>query len=239
MDAARLREDLLYGFHILDREGQNSGIAGHLTARMPGTDSLLAHSYGLGFEEVRADTIRHADFDLNTLDGGRVNPSLAFHVAIYRARPDVNAVLHTHAPAGIALGAAGGRFVPVYQSALMLLDDVAFYDRYDGIIETPEVGARMAEAMGDLSVLHLKNHGVVVAAPSIREAVIAALIFEENCAIQLRAMAAGILDSFPAAEAAQARAFLRSEPVIDLRWAYLSRRAAAGRPFLPPPPALA
>ena len=202
MDAARLRDDLLYGFHILDQEGQNSGIAGHLTARAPESDTLLAHAYGQGFDEVRAESIRHADFDLNTLNGGRVNPSLAFHVAIYRSRPDVNAVLHTHAAGAIALSAAGGRFVPVFQSALMLLDDVAFYERYDGIIETAEVGARMVDVLGDRSVLHLKNHGVVIAAASIREAVIAAVIFEENCAIQLRAMSTGELETFPAAEAA-------------------------------------
>ncbi len=234
MDAARLRDDLLYGFHILDQEGQNSGIAGHLTARAPEPDTLLAHSYGQGFEEVRTETIRHADFDLNCLDGGRVNPSLAFHVAIYRACPGVNAIAHTHGAGAIALSAAGGRFVPVFQSALMLADEVAFYERYDGIIESPDVGARMAEALGDRSILHLKNHGIVVTAASVREAVIAAVIFEENCAMQLRAMAAGDIETFPEAEVADARAFLRSQRIVDLRWAYLSRRAAATRPFLPP-----
>lgn len=239
MNAASLRDDLLYGFHILDQEGQNSGIAGHLTARAPEPDTLLAHGYGQGFEEVRAESMRHADFDLNTLNGGRVNPSLAFHVAIYRSRPDVNAVLHTHAAGAIALSAAGGRFVPVYQSALMLYDDVVYYDRYDGIIESSKVGARMADALGNRSLLHLKNHGIVVAAASIREAVIAALIFEENCAIQLRAMGSETLETFTGAEVARARDFLNSQQVIDLRWAYLSRRAAASRPFLPPPPAFA
>lgn len=228
----RLRADLLTGFHILDEGGQNSGIAGHLTARLPEGRGLLGHRYGLAFDEVRAVDILAADFELETGSDDRVSPSLAFHVSVYRARPDVGAVVHTHGFHALALGAAGARFRPVYQSALMLLDDVQPYDRYDGIIENAEVGARMAEALGDGRVLALRNHGIVAVGRDLREAVCAAVIYEENCAIQLAAMVAGELVSLEGPEAAQARDFLASEKVVAMRWRQLARKAARSRPFL-------
>lgn len=228
----RLRADLLTGFHILDEEGQNGGIAGHITARLPGAERLLGHRYGLAFDEVRPGDILEADFDLETGSEDRVSPSLAFHVSIFRARGDIGAVVHTHGFHALALGAAGADFQPVYQSALMLFEGVRAYDRYDGIIEDSEVGARMAEALGDGRVLALRNHGIVAVGRDLREAVCAAVIYEENCAIQLAAMAAGKLVSLEGPEAAQARDFLASERVVGMRWRQLARKAARTRSFL-------
>ena len=91
-DEDRLRADLLTGFHILDEEGQNSGIAGHLTARLPKGRGLLGHRYGGAFDEVRAEDILAANVDLGTGSDDRVSPSLAFHVSIYQARPEVGTV---------------------------------------------------------------------------------------------------------------------------------------------------
>lgn len=228
----RLRVELLTGFHILDEEGQNSGIAGHVTARLPGSERLLGHSYGLAFDEVRPGDILEADFNLKTGSKDRVSPSLAFHVSIYRARSDIGAVVHTHGFHALAFGAGGGCFRPVFQSALMLLGSVRAYDTYDGIIEDAEVGARMAKALGDGRVLALRNHGIVAVGRDLREAVSAAVIYEENCAIQLAAMAAGKLVSLGGPEAAQARDFLVSERVVGMRWRQLARKAARTRPFL-------
>lgn len=230
--AGGLRRDLLAGIHILDEEGQNSGIAGHVTARLPNGAGLLGHAWGLAFDEVRAATIHAADFDLNVAGGGRVSPSLAFHVAIYRRRPDVGAIVHTHARNAIALSAAGERFRPVYQSALMLWNAVEHYDAYDGIVESDAVGARMANALDAARLLHLRNHGIVSAAPTIEEAVCAAVIFEENCAIQLLALAAGRAEGIGDDNAAAARDFLTSPRVVAMRWAQLARKAARTRPFL-------
>lgn len=227
-----LQRDLLLGFHVLAEEGQDSGIAGHLTARVPGEERLLGHRYGHAFDEVRAADILEADFDLDTGTDDRVSPSLAFHVSLYRARPDIGAVVHTHAFHALALGAAGETFRPVYQSALMLWDRVRHYDRYDGIVESDEVGQRMAAALGDGSVLALRNHGLVAVGASIREAVCAAVIFEENCAIQLAALAGPGVVSLGGPEAAQAQAFLASERVVTMRWDQLVRKAVRARPFL-------
>jgi L-fuculose-phosphate aldolase len=227
-----LRGDLLTGFHILDEEGQNSGIAGHLTARLPGREALLGHSYGRAFDEVGPEHIHAADFELNVVGPGEVSPSLSFHVALYRHRPDIGAVVHTHGRHAIALSATGAGFVPVYQSALMLWGSVKPYDGYDGIVESEDVGRRMAEALGDGRVLVLRNHGIVAVGATIREAVCAAVIYEENAAIQLMALSAGRAQGLPEEAAAEARDFLLRPRVIDMRWHQLARKAAKTRPFL-------
>ena len=112
--------EMLRGFKVLDADGQNSGIAGHLTARIGDTDQLLGHQYGLSFDEVGLADIRLARFDLAEAKQKLVSPSLAFHVALYQARPDIGAIVHTHPDQVIAFSATGSRLNPVFQSALML-----------------------------------------------------------------------------------------------------------------------
>ena len=93
-----LRLDLLCAYHVLDLEGQGSGLGGHVTARVPGENAFWCHAWGLAFDEVVIDDLIKLDFGLNKLAGhGKVNPTLIFHARIYAARPDVASVVHTHA----------------------------------------------------------------------------------------------------------------------------------------------
>src|SRR5258708_5646870 len=81
-----LTRDLLHAYHILDSDGQSSGIAGHLTARLPGQRTFWSHRWGLGFDEVTMGDLIEADFNLATVTGeGRVNPTLNIHTQIYEA----------------------------------------------------------------------------------------------------------------------------------------------------------
>lgn len=227
----QLTEDLVTGFAILDADGQNSGIAGHLTARIADSEQLLGHHYGLAFDEVDAAAVRQTDFSLQAAKDGLVSPSLAFHVALYKARPDIGAIVHSHPDQVIAFSATGTRFQPVYQSALMLHGRVAHYDAYDGIIEDEALGQKFAEQLADGQILLLKNHGLIAVGRSVRHAVCAAVIFHQNCRIHLQAMTAGGASGFADAGEAtdqleQAAAFLNQDRIIDMRWDQLARQAA-------------
>ena len=123
-----LKREVLAAYHILDTHGQNAGIAGHLTARAPGAQDFWCHGYGQGFEEVRAADLHNADMTLRVLSGpGRVNPSLVIHTALYRVRPDVGCVIHTHSPSAVMLTATGSELLPLFQSALMFHEDCALH----------------------------------------------------------------------------------------------------------------
>jgi L-fuculose-phosphate aldolase len=228
---ATLRDELLHAYHILDGDGQSYGVAGHLTARLPGADRFWSHHYGLGFDEVQAGDLLEADFGLRTVSGeARVNPSLNVHTEIYRARPDVNCIIHTHGRASIALGAVGATLEPITQSGCVLFDDVAIHDEYGGIVLDESEGQAIARVLGSRHAVLLKNHGALVAGPSVRAATIAAIVLEWAADIQLRAMAAGTLRRLPETAAREAKAFINSPKVQDLRWAHLVRAARRRRP---------
>ena len=107
IELEQLRTDLVCAYHVLDLEGQGSGLGGHVTARVQGEDAFWTHPFGIAFEEVRVDDLIKLDFNLNLQAGsGRVNPTLIFHSRIYQARPDVRCVVHTHADSVTALTTA-------------------------------------------------------------------------------------------------------------------------------------
>lgn len=92
-----LRQKVALSCRILAGEGHESALAGQITARgdRPGTYWML--SFGLGFDEARASNIVLVDDDVQLLQGdGMVNPSNRFHLWIYRHRPNVKAIVHTH-----------------------------------------------------------------------------------------------------------------------------------------------
>jgi L-fuculose-phosphate aldolase len=228
-----LKRDLLHAYHILDADGQSSGIAGHLTARLPGSRTLWSHRWGLGFDEVTADDLIEADFELKTVTGtGRVNPTLNIHTQIYEVRPDVCCIIHTHGKNGLALGITGSTIEPVTQTGALFHEDIAFLDEYEGIVLGKSEGDTIAESLGQRRGVLLKNHGALVVGASVRETAISMLVLEFAAEVQLKAMAAGALQHLPEAASRQAKKFLLGKDFIDLRWEHQVRRIKRQRPFL-------
>jgi L-fuculose-phosphate aldolase len=230
---ALLKQDLLHAYHILDADGQASGIAGHLTARLPGADRFWSHQWGVGFDEVRAEGLIEADFDLKTTRGsGRVNPTLHIHTRIYRARPDVTCIIHTHGKSGVALGCAGMTLETITQTGAVFHDDIALFDEFHGIVLDTNEGDAIAAALGPKRGLLLKNHGALVVGNSVAEACIGMTVLEWAADVQLRAAAAGPLQKLDDAAAAQSKKFLLDAANLGLRWDFLKRKIARSRPFL-------
>jgi L-fuculose-phosphate aldolase len=228
-----LTSDLLHAYHILDADGQASGIAGHLTARLPGADRFWSHQWGVGFDEVRAEGLIEADFDLKTTRGeGRVNPTLHIHTRIYRARPDVNCIIHTHGKAGVALGCAGMNLEPITQTGAIFHDDIALFDEFHGIVLDTNEGDAIAAALGQRRGLLLKNHGALVVGGNVAEACIGMTVLEWAADVQLRAAASGPLQRLDAGAAAQSKGFLLNPANLGLRWDFLKRKIARSHPFL-------
>ena len=230
-DLQTLQSDLLHGFHILDLAGQGEGIAGHLTARRPGAETFWAHRWGLGFDEIGPDDLVESDFDLGTVTGrGTCNPTLHIHTQIYRVRPDINCIVHTHAANIVALSATGSPLLPVTQTGCYYFDDVCTFDEFDGIVLDTREGDAIAAALADNHAVFLKHHGLLTVGDTIGDAVIGAIVLDYACAVQLAAMAAGQVDVLPEAAARQAKGFLRSPETVALRWAHQKRKARRARP---------
>src|SRR3954466_3781903 len=114
-------ESLASACRILAAEGHESGLAGQVTARgkKPGTWWTL--QFGYGFDEANPERMVLVDEDLKPLSGGRrPNPAVRFHIWIYRKRPDVNAIIHTHAPWASALSCTPVPLKTIHMDSAML-----------------------------------------------------------------------------------------------------------------------
>ncbi|HEY6966720.1 MAG TPA: aldolase [Burkholderiales bacterium] len=212
---------------ILGKEGHESGLAGQVTALgdRPGTWWTL--KFGLGFEEATADTMVLVDEDLKPLSGGRANPGVRFHVWIYRQRPDVKAIVHTHAPYASALSCTSSSLRTIHMDSAML-HGTAHLPEWPGVPVADDEGRIISGALGSAKAILLANHGLLTTGNSIEEATYLAVFFERAARMQIRAMAAGGFREVKPALAEEARAFLLQPSIVRGTFAYWARRASSG-----------
>ena len=150
------RQKVAITCRILFDRGHDSGLAGQITARAEHAGSFFTQPLGLGFDEVTEDNLVRVDEDLTVLSGGRMpNPANRFHAWIYRARPDVNCIIHTHARHVAALSMLE---VPLHVSQMdlaPLYDDCAFLADWPGVPVGNEEGEIISRALGDKKAILL------------------------------------------------------------------------------------
>ena len=177
---------------ILFDNGHDSGLAGQITARGSDRNTFYTQRLGLGFDEISAGNFLLVDEHLNVLEGqGMANPANRFHSWVYRARPDVNCIIHTHAVYTAALGMLEAPLEVSHMDNCVLYDDVAFVAKWPGVPVGNEEGELISSALGDKSALMLSHHGLLIAAQTIEEACVKALAFERAAKMHLLAAAAG------------------------------------------------
>ncbi len=170
----------LWKLHLeLPKNGLVTWTSGNVSARDPETNLVVIKPSGVMFEDLRpAD---HVVVDLNgTVIEGELKPSsdTASHLYIYRHRPDVNGIVHTHSPFATAF-AANGKSIPVYLTAMA--------DEFGGpipcagfaLIGGEEIGQQVVEHIGSSPAVLLQNHGVFTIGKSAKAAVKAAVMTED------------------------------------------------------------
>ena len=181
----------------------------HLSVRLPDNPShFLVKPANVFMEQVTASNLVKYD-----LDGNQVLPSeyqaapsaYNIHGAILRARPDLNAVVHTHSPANLAVSAQKHGLLMLTQQAMRFHERIAYY-AYDGDDASKEGSARLARAMGDHWLMILHNHGAVVCGKTIPEVYIQHHFLELACRAQIGALAGGTELITPSRALCEARA---------------------------------
>jgi L-ribulose-5-phosphate 4-epimerase len=152
---------------------------GHFSCRVPGRDQMLINSGSSVRSALTSADIVTIDFDGNLVDGDAV-PPMEFHIhsEIYRRRPDVSAVVHTHPLWSTLFSMAGVPVLPVIMQAAVL-GPIRVFEKTASINQRA-LGAELAEALGEDRVVMLKSHGAVAAGEGIVEAFVLAVYLEET-----------------------------------------------------------
>jgi L-ribulose-5-phosphate 4-epimerase len=197
---------------------------GHVSAWVPGTDRICMlghlHAEGRTLDTTDVDDIITIDPDGNKVEGWSDPAGERFiHTAVLRARPDVNAVVHTHSTYATAFGIAGVNILPVGNRGSIFSPMVPILE-YDRQIETPETGEMVREALGDGYALVLRNHGTVSVGDTVENACIVAFALEETAHLQWLATALGPPQKISTAERKSVLTGKRKEEFFSHVWAH-------------------
>ncbi|MFK4448669.1 L-fuculose-phosphate aldolase [Caballeronia udeis] len=186
------RQKVALTCRILASRGHGSGLAGQISARAATSDLYYTQRLGLGFEEINESNLLVVNADLQVVEGAGIpNPANRFHSWIYRAREDVQCIVHTHPAAICALGMLRRPLKVAQMDSCMLYDDVSFVAEWPGLPVGNDEGEFITNALGTRRALLLSHHGLVVAAGSIEEACVVAVQCERAAQLQLMAEACG------------------------------------------------
>ena len=220
-----IRQKLALACRILAAEGHDSGIAGQASARGPQPGTYFMLRFGLGLDEITAGNLLLVDSDLNVLEGdGMPNPSNRFHLWIYRERPHVNAIMHTHAPHVSALSMIGQPLAVSHMDTSLFHEDCAWLRTWPGTPIGDEEGRIISEALGDKRAILLAHHGQLTACATLEEAAVLAQFMERAAKIQLMAMSAGTILAVDPALAQEAHDYRLKRQAIGATFFYYARR---------------
>jgi len=174
-----LREEL-WQLHLeLPKNRLVAWTSGNVSARDPATGLVVIKPSGVRYEQLRPEQMVILDLAGNIVEGDlKPSSDTASHLYIYRRRPDVNGVVHTHSPYATAF-AALGKPIPVYLTAMG--------DEFGGpipcgdfaLIGGEEIGQIVVETIGDSPAVLLKQHGVFTVGKTAEAAVKTAVLTED------------------------------------------------------------
>jgi len=230
MNIKELKETLAYSCNILANEGHWDHILGHVSVRIPKQDRILMKPHSFGLEEIRPQHIIVCNLDGKKIEGKYERHSEIFiHTEIFKARPDVNCVVHTHPPYAIAFGSLRQPLRPVGHEGSIFCEGLPLFDYTTALIRTPELGREVAKTLGSCRGVLMKNHGSTVVGDSIEVATLYAVFLEKAARIQLLATASGE-PSWTSDEEAKAKFEQIYTPHrLGSMWDYFIRRAKKAR----------
>jgi ribulose-5-phosphate 4-epimerase/fuculose-1-phosphate aldolase len=222
-----LRQLLVLGGRILVAEGQDDFTRGHISVRLPDDPArFLMKPHSVGLDEITAANILTIDLDGEVIAGtGRRHSEVYIHSEVYKARPDVSCVIHSHPPYAVALSATGRPMRALSQGGALFRDALGVYAESISLIRSAAMGAAVARALGLHRAALLKNHGVVVAGGTIEETVICALMLESAAKVQMIAEAAGEpVAEFPKDDIENLKSQLSKADQFKINFDYQARR---------------
>jgi ribulose-5-phosphate 4-epimerase/fuculose-1-phosphate aldolase len=197
-DMKALLDDLVAANRILYRQGVVDGF-GHVSVRHPARPDRFLMSAAKAPGRVTAEDIMEFDLEGKPIDR-RDRPIYSerfIHSEVYKARPDVNAVVHSHSPAVVPFSVTQVPLRPVHNTASFLAPEVPVFEMRkaagmtNNLVTDSARGKALVEVLGDRPVALLRGHGNVVVGPDLRRTVSRAIYTEVNARMLLQAVTLG------------------------------------------------
>jgi L-fuculose-phosphate aldolase len=221
------KQKLIYAGIILQNEGHADFTRGHVSVRVPGRpEHFFMKPHSIGFEEITMENILTVDLEGKVVAGtSRRHSEVFIHTEIYKARPDIQSVIHSHPPYATALTATGLPLRPYCQPAVPFVDELPTFSDTMDLIRTPEMGAGVARALGPYFAVMMKSHGVAICGTSLEESVCRAVMLEAACMVQMAVLATGhVAPEFPASEIARIKEKIANPDQYKVNFDYLVRK---------------
>jgi HCOMODA/2-hydroxy-3-carboxy-muconic semialdehyde decarboxylase len=236
---AETLEELVTANRILANHGVVDTF-GHISVRHPENPERYLLSCSRAPEIIQVEDIMEFTLDGEPVHSQGRDPyaERAIHGSVYKARPEVTAVIHNHSPSVIPFGVTGTDLRPLLHMAAGMGTEVPIWDSRTKfgdttlLVTTMEMGGDLAEMLGDRRAALMRGHGCVVVGRSVREVVFTAIYLELNAKLQLQASTLGDITFLSDGEI---------EAILKRRGPYTFERAwqgwcgRVGRPYAPPP----
>jgi ribulose-5-phosphate 4-epimerase/fuculose-1-phosphate aldolase len=229
-----LIDEIVVGSRILAELGVVDAF-GHVSARDPSNPSHFLMSRSLAPALVTADDIMEFDLDGDAIDarGRPVFLERFIHASIYRARPDVMSVAHTHSPGVIPFSVSKTPLRALFHNAAFLAAGVPVWDiarefgATDMLVRDNGIGKSLARTLADKSVVLMRGHGDVAVGPDVKTAVFRAYYTDVDARLQTQAIGLGSEITYLSAEEG-VKADTINFAVIDRVWNLWKQRVQAG-----------
>jgi L-fuculose-phosphate aldolase len=193
-----LPERVAQACRVLGRLDLTEAATGHVSARIPGTDHIYIRARGpdeLGVRYTTAEQVVEVGMDgklvRSSAAGLEVPIEVFIHTAIYRRRPEINAVVHVHPPTVVLFTICDKPLLPLYgafdpSSAQLALAGIPTFPR-SILVSTPELGDELAATMGTSRTCMMRGHGITTASSNIEEASLDAIHLNTLATMNYRA----------------------------------------------------
>jgi len=225
------KKQVALGNRVLANEGVLDAF-GHVSMRHPRDPDRYLLSRSRAPELVSPADVMEYDLHSNPVraTNEKLYAERVIHGEIYKARPDVMAVVHHHAPAMMPFAITGTPLVPVFHLGATGGGSVPFWDQHDEFGDTnllvvkPEEGASLARALGNSNLVLMNRHGATVVAPDIQALVFRAIYSCRNAEFQFQAQALGKITPLHTGEIEKAGALNAMANVTTRTWEYWTMR---------------
>ena len=192
-----LAVQVAWACRILASQGYEDLTLGHVSV-LTSDGVMYIKRKGVALSEVTPDDVLVFPVQADLADAPRdMHLEAVLHTEVYKRRPDVRCVIHGHPMYATAFGATDARLETLTHDAVLFTDRISTYEGVPDLITGDAQGKEVAEALGDGTVILLRNHGVLVAERDAPWAVLTAVLLEKAAQLQFVASAYGPLRPIP------------------------------------------